>query len=67
MGERAMQIIQEIKIERLLLALGITLLIADTVPHPNLSAGLVEHTLHRVQAGLMEESSSEGEIAGINR
>jgi len=62
-----MQIIQEIKIERLLLALGITLLIADTAPQPHLSAGLIEHTLHRVQAGLMEESSSEGAIAGLNR
>ena len=40
-----MQIIKEIRIGRLLLlALGITLLIADTVPHPNLSAGLVEHS-----------------------
>jgi hypothetical protein len=67
MGERAMQIIQEIKIERLLLALGITLLIADTVPHPNLSAGLVEYTLYRVQAGLIQESSTAGAIAGLNR
>ena len=55
-----MQIIQEIKIERLLLALGITLLIADTVPHPNLSAGLVEYSLRRVQAGLVQKSSTEG-------
>jgi len=62
-----MQIIQEIKIERLVLALGITLLIADTVPHPNLSAGLLEHALHRVQAGFIQESSTEGAIAGINR
>jgi hypothetical protein len=29
-----MQIIKDIKLERLFLALGITLLIADTVPHP---------------------------------
>ena len=62
-----MPIIQEIKIERLLLALGITLLIADTIPHPHLSAGLFEHTLRRVQAGFIQQSSSEGEIAGINR
>jgi hypothetical protein len=54
MGERVMQIIKDIKIERLLLALGITLLIADTVPHPHLSAGFVEHSLRRVQAGLSE-------------
>jgi hypothetical protein len=40
-----MPIIPGIKIERLLLALGITLLIADTVPHPHLSPGLVEHSL----------------------
>jgi hypothetical protein len=62
-----MQIIQEIKIERLLLALGITLLIADTVPHPNLSAGLVEHSLRQVQAGFIQQSSTAGAIAGINR
>jgi len=62
-----MQIIQDIKIERLVLALGITLLMADTVPHPNLSAGLVEHTLHWVQAGLLQSSSTESEIADLNR
>ncbi len=63
-----MQIIQEIKIERLVLALGITLLIADTVPHPHLSAGLVvEHSLHWVQTELMQESSPEGAIAGLNQ
>jgi hypothetical protein len=52
MGERVMPIIKDIKIERLFLALGITLLIADTVPHPHLSAGFVEHSLHRVQTGM---------------
>ena len=62
-----MQIIQEIKIERLVWALGITLLIADTVPHPHLSPGLVEHGLRRVQAELMQESSPAGAIAGLNR
>ncbi len=62
-----MQIIKDIKIERLLLALGITLFIADTVPHPNFSAGLVEHTLHQVQAGLIRERSTAGAIAGLNR
>jgi hypothetical protein len=62
-----MQIIKGIKIERLLLALGITLLIADTVPHPHLSPGLVEHALHRVQAGLMRAGSTEEAVAGLNR
>jgi hypothetical protein len=57
MGERAMQIIQEIKIERLFLALGITLLIADTVPHPHLAAGLVRQSLQRLQVEA---------IAGLN-
>jgi hypothetical protein len=62
-----MQIIKEIKIERLLLALGTTLLVADTVPHPHLSAGLVEHSLYQVQDELMRESSPQGAIAGVNR
>lgn len=62
-----MQIIQDIKIERLVLALGITLLIADTAPYPNLSAGLVEQALNRVQAGLMQESSAEGANSSVSR
>jgi hypothetical protein len=61
-----MQIIQDIKIERLVLALGVTLLVADTVPHPHLSPGLVEHGLRRVQAGLIQESAPAGAIAGLN-
>lgn len=62
-----MQIIQDIKIERLVLALGITLLIADTAPHPNLSAGLVEQALNRVQAGLMPESSAKDANSSVSR
>jgi len=61
-----MQIIQDIKVGRLVLALGITLLIADTAPHPNLSAGLVEQALNRVQAELLQDSSAEGASASIS-
>lgn len=39
-----MQILKEVKIGRLALAIFATVLIADTVPHPNLSAGLLENS-----------------------
>ncbi|MEM8809006.1 MAG: hypothetical protein AAGF01_23550 [Cyanobacteria bacterium P01_G01_bin.38] len=39
-----MQILKEIKLSRLVLAIAITLLIADTVPHPSLSDGLLENS-----------------------
>jgi hypothetical protein len=67
MGARAMPIIPAIKIERLLLALGITLLIADTVPDPSLSTGVVEPSRHRVQAELMRAGSTARVVAGVNR
>ncbi|NEQ47426.1 MAG: hypothetical protein F6K00_29355 [Leptolyngbya sp. SIOISBB] len=62
-----MQIIKDIKFERLFLALGITLLIADTVPHPHLSAGFVEHSPYWVQAELRQESSPEGVVTRVDR
>jgi hypothetical protein len=62
-----MPIIPVIKIERLLLALGITLLIADTVPHPSLSTEFVEPSRHRVQAELMRTGSTARVVAGVNR
>lgn len=45
-----MQILKEVRIGRLVFAVFVTLLIADTVPHPGLSAGLVESSLNRMQA-----------------
>ena len=62
-----MQVIKEIRIGRLLLALGITLLIADTIPHPNLSAGLVESSLNILQSEMAEAEPAEGAIAGSGR
>ncbi|HEY9886942.1 MAG TPA: hypothetical protein V6D02_00975 [Candidatus Obscuribacterales bacterium] len=43
-----MRIFQEIKVSRLVLAVAVTLLVADTIPHPNLAAGVVESSLSRV-------------------
>jgi hypothetical protein len=63
-----MQIVKEIRVGRLLLALGITLLIADTIPHPSLSAGLLESSLYRVQAELAgEKNQAAGAIAESGR
>ncbi|MEM1310928.1 MAG: hypothetical protein AAGF98_15795 [Cyanobacteria bacterium P01_H01_bin.153] len=47
-----MKILQDIKIGRLVIAIVITVLIADTVPHPNLSAGLLD-----AAAGAIAESN----------
>jgi len=62
-----MQVIQEIRVSRLILALGTTLLIADTIPHPNLSAGLVENSLNRLQPELAGAAQAERAIAGSGR
>ena len=53
-----MQVWKEIKIGRLLLAMTVTLLIADTIPHPNLSPGLLEGSLQRVQQSLQPEQAA---------
>jgi hypothetical protein len=42
-----MQIAREIKVNRLLWAIGLTVLMADTVPHPSLSPGVVESAISR--------------------
>ena len=63
-----MRILTDIKIGRLVLAITVTLLIADTVPHPNLSAGLVENSFDWVQTSLAEAKEQvEAEIAESNR
>lgn len=42
-------LIQSIHLNRLLLALFLTFLIADTYPHPHLSPGLLETALEQLQ------------------
>ena len=44
-----MQILKEIKLSRLVLAIAITLFIADTMPHPSLSGGFLENSLALIQ------------------
>ncbi len=39
-----MRLLKAIKLSRLVLAVAITLLMADTVPHPSLSNGLLENS-----------------------
>jgi len=48
-----MQVLKAIKLGRLALAIAITVLIADTAPHPNLSAGILERSWDRLEASLM--------------
>jgi hypothetical protein len=43
-----MNIAREIKINRLLLAILFILLLADTVPHPNLAPGLLQSLASQV-------------------
>ncbi|MEM6716304.1 MAG: hypothetical protein AAF827_21160 [Cyanobacteria bacterium P01_D01_bin.6] len=50
-----MTILKEIKVGRLMLAIGITVFIADTAPHPNLSSGLLEKSWSRFEASLISD------------
>jgi hypothetical protein len=43
-----------IQINRLVLAITITFLVADTYPHPQLSPGLIETLGTQIQIGLLE-------------
>lgn len=53
-----MQALKEIKMGRLVLAVVVTLLVADTVPHPRLSAGVIENSLQWMQTrGEVEEAT----------
>ncbi|MEM6836699.1 MAG: hypothetical protein AAF609_07565 [Cyanobacteria bacterium P01_C01_bin.120] len=58
-----MQILQEIRISRLGLAIAMTVLIADTMPHPSLSAGLLGNAWNYLGVGLVEEDTSAAAIA----
>ncbi|MDB9528882.1 hypothetical protein PN498_23010 [Oscillatoria sp. CS-180] len=63
-----MQILKEVKIGRLVLALVVTLLLADTMPHPSLSAGLLESSFGWAQSSLSVEKQPETAIAdSINK
>ena len=54
-----MQVLKDIKLGRLAFSVLITVLIADTAPHPNLSAGLLESTWHRVEASLQQDDNMQ--------
>jgi hypothetical protein len=43
-----MQIVREIKLNRLLWAIGLTILIADTVPHPGLAPGVLQGVIDQL-------------------
>lgn len=48
-----MSVLKEIKIGRLVLAIAVTVFIADTAPHPKLSSGLLESSWSRVEASFL--------------
>ncbi|RZM75047.1 hypothetical protein [Leptolyngbya iicbica] len=50
-----MPALQNIKIGRLMLAISVTVLIADTAPHPSLSTGLLESSWERLAINLMAQ------------
>lgn len=58
-----MQVLKEIKLGRLAFAVLITMLIADTAPHPNLSAGFLENSWNRLEASLLAEDDLQAAIA----
>ncbi|NEQ47189.1 MAG: hypothetical protein F6K00_28065 [Leptolyngbya sp. SIOISBB] len=61
-----MQILKEIKLSRLVLAIAITLFMADTVPHPNLSDGLLKNSWSLIQGEPATAAPSDTTIAGRN-
>ena len=48
--------LRAIKVGRLLLAVVVTMIVADTVPHPNLSPGLLESSVTQLRLRLAETS-----------
>jgi hypothetical protein len=58
-----MQVIKEIKLGRLAFAVLITVLIADTAPHPSLSAGLLESSWQRLEDSLTAREQTQTAIA----
>ena len=61
-----MQILKEIKLGRLVLASAVTVLVADTMPLPILSAGLLESSLGLRAAEAAAAESSETAIADFD-
>lgn len=58
-----MQVLKDIKLGRLAFSVLITMLIADTAPHPNLSAGFLENSWNRLEASLMSGEDVQTAIA----
>ena len=50
-----MPVLKDIKVGRLLFAIAVTVFIADTAPHPNLSSGLLESSWSRFEASLASD------------
>lgn len=46
--------LQDIKLGRLVMAIAVTVLIADTLPHPNLSTGLLESSVTHIRSLVAE-------------
>lgn len=60
-----MPVLKEIKIGRLLLALAVTVLIADTAPHPKLSSGLLESSWSRFEASWASDHNRQTTLSEL--
>ena len=62
-----MPVLKDIKIGRLVLAITVTLFIADTAPHPSLSSGLLENTWNRVEASVLGDRDAATTVSELPR
>ena len=59
--------IQHIKVGRLMFAIAVTVLIADTAPHPGLSAGLLETSWGNLANSFVMDSSFQAASSDITQ
>jgi type IV secretory pathway VirB2 component (pilin) len=59
-----MTFLHEIKLQRVVLAIVLVFIVADTSPHPSLSPGLIEHTLNKLQSVFEAPTATLGLTVG---
>ena len=62
-----MPVLQHIKVGRLMFAIAVTVLIADTAPHPGLSAGLLETSWGNLANSFLMDSSFQSASSDITQ
>ncbi|NEQ45007.1 MAG: hypothetical protein F6K00_16170 [Leptolyngbya sp. SIOISBB] len=62
-----MPVLKEIKIGRLMFAIAVTVFIADTAPHPNLSSGLLASSWHRFETNLASDHNHQTTLSELPR